>query len=385
MSHELRASTVLISPKLLADNEETTLTAKQVEYARTIHSAGNDLLSLISQILDLSKIEAGKLQIETKRLALSDVQDYVKGTFRQMAEQKKVEFNVTVAPDAPVAMITDTQRLQQILKNLLSNAFKFTERGRVDLDIRVADRSVEADLKHADQGDGLRGQHRHRHPRPAAMIFGEAAQQADSSSRMYGGTGGTHIGRRAGHLLGGEIVVDSSLGSGSTFTLYLPVNAPRASEGTGELGSGTTTPDFQLPAHVPDVQIPEQSFEDLQDRKVLLIDDDTRNLFAVTSLLERCRMRVVAASSGAEGLAALREHPDMDLVLMDIMLPGMDGYQTTREIRSQPAFFGLPIIALTAKAMPGDREKCLEAGCSDFVPKPVDTNRLIFTIKQNLS
>src|SRR6202044_2599963 len=119
-------NSLLILAKLLSDNEESTLTAKQVEYARTIHSAGNDLLSLISQILDLSKIEAGKLQIETKRLALSDVQVYVKGTFRQVAEQKKVEFNVALANDAPVTMVTDTQRLQQILKNLLSNAFKFT-------------------------------------------------------------------------------------------------------------------------------------------------------------------------------------------------------------------------------------------------------------------
>ena len=394
MSHELRTplNSLLILAKLLSDNEESTLTDKQVEYARTIHSAGNDLLSLISQILDLSKIEAGKLQIETKRLALSDVQEYVRGTFRQVAEQKKVEFNVALAPDAPIAMITDTQRLQQILKNLLSNAFKFTEKGRVDLDIRLADPTVpfmSEVLKHADRvvafavsdtGIGI--------PDDKQQMIFEAFQQADSStSRMYGGTGlGLTISRELAHILGGEIVVNSALGNGSTFTLYLPVNAPRQSEGALELSAGTaSSSEFQLPAHIPDIQIPEQSFDDLQGRKVLLIDDDTRNLFAVTSLLERCRMRVVAASSAHEGLAALREHPDMDLVLMDIMLPGMDGYQTTREIRAQPALASLPIIALTAKAMPGDREKCLEAGCSAFVPKPVDTNRLIFTIKQTLN
>ncbi len=135
MSHELRTplNSLLILAKLLSDNEESTLTVKQVEYARTIHSAGNDLLALISQILDLSKIEAGKLQIETKQVQLAEVRDYVESTFRQVAEHKKVAFNVAVGPDAPIAMVTDIQRLQQILKNLLSNAFKFTERGRVEL------------------------------------------------------------------------------------------------------------------------------------------------------------------------------------------------------------------------------------------------------------
>ncbi len=188
MSHELRTplNSLLILAKLLSDNEESTLTDKQVEYARTIHSAGNDLLSLISQILDLSKIEAGKLQIETKRLALSDVQDYVQGTFRQVAEQKKVEFNVALAPDAPVAMVTDTQRLQQILKNLLSNAFKFTEKGRVDLEIRLADPTVQFSsevLKHADRivafsvsdtGIGI--------PEEKQQLIFEAFQQADTSN-----------------------------------------------------------------------------------------------------------------------------------------------------------------------------------------------------------
>ncbi len=215
------------------------------------------------------------------------------------------------------------------------------------------------------------------------MIF-EAFQQADTStSRMYGGTGlGLTISRELAHILGGEIVVNSSLGNGSTFTLYLPVNAPRLSDAALELTAGSTSPEFQLPAHIPDIQIPEQSFEELQGKIVLLVDDDARNLFAITSLLERCKMSVITASSAQEGLAALREHPDMDLVLMDIMLPGMDGYQATRQIRSQPGQEQLPIIALTAKTMPGDREKCLEAGCNAFVPKPVDTNRLLFTMKQ---
>jgi CheY-like chemotaxis protein len=132
----------------------------------------------------------------------------------------------------------------------------------------------------------------------------------------------------------------------------------------------------------PEPPISEQSFEELRGRKVLLIDDDARNLFAVTSLLERCHMAVVPASTAPEGIAALKAHPDIDMVLMDVMLPGMDGYQATREIRATPSHAKLPILALTAKAMPGDREKCLEAGCTDFVPKPVDVNRLILAMKR---
>src|SRR4030095_11646470 len=144
MSHELRTplNSLLILAKLLADNEETNLSDKQVEYARTIHAAGNDLLSLINQILDLSKIEAGKLQIETKRIAITDLRDYVQSTFRQVAEQKGLSFDVRIRSGVPASISTDAQRLQQILKNLLSNAFKFTERGRVELTIGLPDPTV---------------------------------------------------------------------------------------------------------------------------------------------------------------------------------------------------------------------------------------------------
>jgi signal transduction histidine kinase/ActR/RegA family two-component response regulator/HAMP domain-containing protein len=385
MSHELRTplNSLLILAKLLADNEETNLSDKQVEYARTIHAAGNDLLSLINQILDLSKIEAGKLQIETKRIAVSDLRDYVQSTFRQVAEQKGLGFDVRIGAGVPANINTDAQRLQQILKNLLSNAFKFTERGRVELKIGVAEgtgvprsegmQSAGPIISFAvcDTGIGI--------PSEKQQLIFEAFQQADAStSRMYGGTGlGLTISRELARLLGGEIAVESNVGVGSTFTLYLPLAAEQQ-DGVIE-GEVVSAPLIQ-----PEPEVPAQSAVELKGKKVLLVDDDPRNLFAVTSLLERRDINVVCASTAQEGISLLSETPDIDLILMDIMLPGIDGYEATRQIRAKPEHTRMPIIALTAKAMPGDREKCLEAGCTAFVAKPVDVNRLILTMKEAL-
>jgi CheY-like chemotaxis protein len=171
--------------------------------------------------------------------------------------------------------------------------------------------------------------------------------------------------------------VESNVGVGSTFTLYLPMVAvERDGAIEGELAP--------TPLMAPEPEVPAQTAEELRGKKVLLVDDDPRNLFAVTSLLERRDIQVVCASTAQEGITLLNETPDIDLVLMDIMLPGVDGYEATRQIRAQPEHSRMPIIALTAKAMPGDREKCLEAGCTAFVAKPVDVNRLILTMKEAL-
>jgi signal transduction histidine kinase/ActR/RegA family two-component response regulator/HAMP domain-containing protein len=388
MSHELRTplNSLLILARLLADNNENNLTAKQVEYARTIDSAGNDLLALISQILDLSKIEAGKLEIETSRVALSDVSNFVHTTFAQVAAQKGLEFSVRVSRDAPATITSDVQRVQQILKNLLSNGFKFTEKGVVELRVdRVQGgmrfrsealnraRGVLA-FAVSDTGIGI--------AEDKQQVIFEAFHQADAStSRMYGGTGlGLTISRELARLLGGEISVKSEPGSGSIFTLYLPL-------GSHDLETSYQDEAGKAPhaGWVPELAASAESMVDLAGKKVLLIDDDGRNLFAVTSLLERGGICVVSASSAQEGIDALAEHPDIEVVLMDIMLPGMDGYQATHKIRSMYAYATLPIVALTAKAMPGDREKCLDAGCSDFVPKPVDGDQLIAVIKRALA
>jgi signal transduction histidine kinase/HAMP domain-containing protein/CheY-like chemotaxis protein len=661
MSHELRTplNSMLILSRLLAENEDGVLTPRQVEFAQTIHSAGNDLLSLINDILDLSKVEAGRMELDLGPVALSDICEDAERAFRPVAEQNQLEFEVELDGDLPAAIISDDQRLKQILKNLLSNAFKFTHEGGVTLSIMAAKgdqtfgveslRNTERLIAFsvADTGVGIADD-------KLGAIF-EAFQQADgTTSRKYGGTGlGLSISREIARLLGGELRVASTLGKGSRFTLYLPLSeraaelllddqgeppalVPEQSAGTDgaveyarvqtlhpfdddrlaldtddrvvlmidssvdrarsllekihrrgakgivarrptaglalarehrpgavllagdlprvesvlgqlkkhpdtrhlpvvvigdgagridalrsgaaayleepirdegleatltrlerladepgrrvaliqdedELGQDLTAmldvddrvelvqidphrtlaalhseqfdmavavvgrrrrdvigllrdiagheklKELPLIAYLPGrlpkaerarldalaksavinvVDSPERLVDrtavflhrveahlptparkmlgalrtgdaPLQGKKVLVIDDDIRNVFALTSTLEQRGMKVVFAENGREGIERLHQHPNTDLVLLDIMMPEMDGYETARAIRTMPRFEHLPIISLTAKAMKGDREKSIAAGASDYITKPVDVNQLI--------
>jgi HAMP domain-containing protein/signal transduction histidine kinase/DNA-binding response OmpR family regulator len=653
MSHELRTplNSILILGQQLLDNPGGNLTQKQVEYAKTIHSAGTDLLNLISDILDLSKIESGTVTIEAEDVAFSSLRDAVERNFRPVADSRGIGLAVKIDPRLPRHMRSDSKRLLQILKNLLSNAFKFTSEGKVTLSVGLAQNdwtSNHAALRRAaqviqfavtDTGIGI--------PPDKQKIIFEAFQQADAgTSRKYGGTGlGLAISRELAQLLGGEIKLVSTPGQGSTFTLYLPMTytgpavakteakegkhlavqvlpqggaeevsddrdnitpgdqvmliieddphygrvllnlarerglkgivANRGSTGLsmardylptmicldiflpdmlgwtvlnhlkqdastrhipvqiltveeerqhglehgafGYLTKPFTTEtlesalsriqqfaqprtrqllvvedddqerksivellshddvritaagtgadawtlmhdrafdcvvlDLRLPdmsgfdlldrvrndpslADLPiivftgkelsqeeevtlrkmaksiilkDVQSPERLLDEtalflhrvvtalppekrrlierlhetdeaLADKKVLVVDDDVRNIFALTGLLERHRMVPLVASNGREAIQVLQETPDVDIVIMDIMMPEMDGYETMRVIRQNPRHKLLPMIALTAKAMKGDREKCLQAGASDYVAKPVNTAQLL--------
>jgi len=395
MSHELRTplNSVIILANLLADNVDGNLTQGQVEWAKTILSSGRDLLALISQILDLSKIEAGKMEIEKHRVPLGEARDYAAQHFRPIADQKGIEFSTVIEPDAPPTITTDPQRFQQILKNLLSNAFKFTETGSVKLHVYVEPRTARFQSQTlrkapsalafaiADTGIGI--------PADKQRLIFEAFQQADAStSRVYGGTGlGLTISRELARLLGGEIQLESAQGKGSTFTLFLPIapddRAPiqKGQELKGYEDSHTHPSERELPA-ITHSRSHERSTADLKGAKILAVDDDVRNLFAVASLLERQGAVVLPASGAKEARDVLEKNPDIAVVLMDMMMPEIDGYQATQQLRQDPRYRALPIIALTAKAMPGDREKALAAGCNDFVPKPVERERLISVLKQ---
>ncbi|MER0483036.1 HAMP domain-containing protein [Streptomyces sp. Edi2] len=481
MSHELRTplNSLLILAKLLADNAEGNLSPKQVEFAETIHGAGSDLLQLINDILDLSKVEAGKMDVSPTRIALVQLVDYVEATFRPLTAEKGLDFSVRVSPELPATLHTDEQRLLQVLRNLLSNAVKFTDSGAVELVIRPAGSDVpvairEQLLEHGslrdpdadmiafsvtDTGIGIASS-------KMRVIF-EAFKQADgTTSRKYGGTGlGLSISREIARLLGGEIHAASEPNRGSTFTLYLPHNPgglppqgyPQLVAGgiamdaearetevgrleaeeqqSRELDSGGSlnrrrrravsgsARRFELPGRQQPSPAPSQALQasrapqapqaaeappqpvapqpaeepwigngqDLVDpafeggfhgEKVLIVDDDIRNVFALTSVLEQHGLSVLYAENGREGIEVLEQHDDIVLVLMDIMMPEMDGYATTAAIRRMPQFAGLPIIALTAKAMKGDREKSIDSGASDYVTKPVDTDHLLSVMEQ---
>jgi signal transduction histidine kinase/CheY-like chemotaxis protein/HAMP domain-containing protein len=612
MSHELRTplNSLLILARLLAQNPGRNLTGKQVEYANVIHSAGSDLLQLINDILDLSKVEAGRMDVRAERFTLATLLEDIQATFRPLTAEKGLDFEVSVEASAPSELVTDRQRLRQVLGNLVSNAVKFTEGGRVTLRVSATsadgvgagadDRSV-AVFSVTDTGIGIA-------PENLAVIFG-AFQQGDGTlSRRYGGTGlGLSIASEVSALLGGTISATSDLGHGSTFILSIPavlpdipspLSAPEAAfagpdaiggtddplglgglladrnslrgapdaidhlravttqantlaatafidpySGSGSAGAsgsaaaprggarepgppapqdrkvlvfeptsgglltllahsavsdlaqlsatvrvavatspgqGTTMlaaepfrcvvvdlgmrsahefldqvqekPDLreipvlahapggqgtdvrdrlaalrygypslellpslddlreritlhlsaaqpgQVPALVGDVAAPAiapsvtgqhvtalADHPGLHDKHVLVIDDDARNVFAISSTLELHGLRVTHASDGRRGIEALRAAPDTDLILMDVMMPGMDGYETMTAVRQMPQFGRLPIIAVTARAMPGDREKSLSAGANDYVTKPVDTDELLACMERWLS
>ncbi|MEU6224438.1 HAMP domain-containing protein [Streptomyces sp. NPDC047042] len=553
MSHELRTplNSLLILAQLLAQNPSRNLTPKQVEYAGIIHSAGSDLLQLINDILDLSKVEAGKMDVAPERVPLRKLLEYVEATFRPMTTQKSLDFTVATAPGTPADLLTDDSRLRQILRNLLSNAVKFTEHGGVALHIEPAgDREVPIGVLRGgpvvafrvkDTGIGIPQQQ-------LETIFG-AFQQADgTTSRKYGGTGlGLSITREIAHLLGGAVTVDSTPGQGSTFTLYLPVARADFEEVLDGSGMPTEQPHPTgrelTPARRPDATStahPEQrrrrllvvedrprglltlvaeravadlepdadqlgaidiitaigaqeaastlaaepchcvvlelgmsddegtrlleaiegdsalagvpvlvhtghrvdlaqeqtlrsraagrplaflsSLDELRERitlhlsaeepgdvlslvraeesqrpaaqvvegafhgrTVLVVDDDARNLFALSGMLELHGFHVLHADNGRKGIEMLLAHPDVSVVLMDVMMPEMDGYTATAEIRAMPQYADLPIIAVTAKAMPGDQEKSLASGANDYVTKPVDTDDLIGRVRRWLS
>ncbi|WP_418960693.1 HAMP domain-containing protein [Streptomyces tritici] len=394
MSHELRTplNSLLILARLLAQNPEGNLSEKQVDYAEVIHSAGSDLLQLINDILDLSKVEAGKMDIRHEPFSLRRLLEYLESTFGPVADERALEFTLSVAPDLPEELTTDEARVRQILRNLLSNALKFTDEGRVTLTVEHAvpdelpvalrgDRPVLA-FRVVDTGIGI--------PAERLEHIFEAFQQGDgTTARRYGGTGlGLSISREVAGLLGGTIRAESTPGHGSRFTFYLPGSAtgrehPQTPGGTATEADGGAEGEDSGQAPVSTAADGPPVGDAEQDRPtVLLVDDDPRNVYALTEVLEGNGLRVLTAGGGQAGLDLLDAHPEIRLVLMDVMMSGMDGYTAIRAIRRHSGRAALPVIAVTAKVMPGDRAQALDAGADDYLPKPVDGAELMSRIRR---
>jgi CheY-like chemotaxis protein len=343
-------------------------------------------------------------------IALDTLLDYVDATFRPTAAQKGLTFEIEVNPDVPTLIYSDEQRLQQILRNLLSNAVKFTAAGGVTLRVAQADPAIgfagplrdEASVLAfavTDTGIGI-AEHK------LELIFG-AFQQADgTTSRGYGGTGlGLSISRDIARLLGGEIHATSRLGHGSTFTFYLPGRQAAGTASADPMSRSAPGVPRTIPAGSATALAAAgpsngagadsdgqpgtlaagagldagscQEYDPLSGAKILIVDDDVRNVFALTSVFERYGAQVRYAENGRQGMEILDREDDIALVLMDVMMPELDGYATTAAIRRRPEFADLPIITVTAKAMKGDRAKSIASGASEYVTKPVDISHLI--------
>ncbi len=547
MSHELRTplNSILLLSRLMVENNQENLSAEQIEYAQVIQNSGQSLLSLIDEILDLSKIEAGRMQMEFQEIAVKEITNDLRSLFGQVAKVKELEFTINVSENVPAVIETDKMRILQILKNLISNALKFTAEGFVHLSIMKHEKNDSVIIFSVkDTGIGI--------PQEKQRLIFEAFQQADGSTRrQFGGTGlGLSISRELSRLLGGQIELSSEPGKGSEFRLLVPVSKPniveqqditqeilqdallneyRSNEKTKHGNAATQmlitqddTPDKmsevfhrienvlkneprkvliieENPVHAkalcyflenfnihPEIKTQvddavnvllkkdnscvildqgvnnEELFDSLEkikktpglellpiivftgksmsqmqegrlkqyvnsivlktahsyqrildevslflhlaqekksgdnnasfkklgrltevlkDKKVLIADDDVRNIFSLSKTLENYGMNIISAIDGREAIDQLKKDPTIDIILMDMMMPEMDGYESMTEIRAMPGFGKLPIIAVTAKAMAGDREKCIRSGASDYITKPIDKDQLLSLLR----
>jgi HAMP domain-containing protein/CheY-like chemotaxis protein/signal transduction histidine kinase len=387
MSHELRTplNSILILGQQLAENADRNLSARQVEFANTIHGAGTDLLNLISDILDLSKIESGTVTVECEELLFTHLRETIERNFRHEAEARKLSFTADFDARLGRAITTDSKRLLQVLKNLLSNAFKFTERGGVRLHVGVASGGWTSEhpllsqvpsvvqFSVSDTGIGI--------PLEKQKIIFEAFQQADAgTSRKYGGTGlGLAISRELAHLLGGEIRLSSTPGGGSTFTLYLPLSytGPAYNRGAsqGSQQSPPTPVSFQ-PAVLPILR-QEEIADDREtvgpDDKVLLVIEDDPHYARILLGLARDRgFKVLLARTGAEALTLSRQYR-LTAVSLDVFLPDMLGWTVLNQLKRNSATRHLPVQILTVE---DERQYGLERGAFSFLHKTATTDEL---------
>jgi signal transduction histidine kinase/CheY-like chemotaxis protein len=423
MSHELRTplNSVLILAKLLTENKNNALTEKETEYARVIHKSGSDLLMLINDVLDLSKIEAGKIELRLANENVKQIKDDMQSLFAEVANQKKIDFSIEIDPAVPEFIVTDKLRIEQIIKNLLSNAFKFTkEYGTVRFNIKPADRNTGfknqnllqcenvIEFSVSDSGIGI--------PLDQQQIIFEAFQQADGSiNRKYGGTGlGLSISRMLVSLLGGELQLVSEKDKGSTFFLFVPAetlqkelnaeNNPdeikdikvlmkeamrqnfrgnakgknikhEAQQGENYLSRREKMFNTKATSKSADNLSPKM-YELFRDKKALIIDGNMRNIYALTGLLEYHGMQVIAAVDSKDAWIKIEKHKSFDIIIMDSTMPEM-GCATILKIRSCEELKSVPVIVQTPNEKHGEKERWIQAGASNYTDKQMEGQQLI--------
>lgn len=381
MSHELRTplNSIILLSKLLTQNQNSTLDESDIKKSSVIHKAGNDLLLLINDILDLSKIESGNMELVEENIHSSHITDELNGLFGELAKDKKLSFLIN--DEFQSDFTADKTKLLQILKNLLSNSFKFTKEGSVSLSIRQENKNLIFEV--SDTGIGIAQD-------KLDYIF-EVFKQVDGSiSREYGGTGlGLSISKTFADLMGGNIDVQSQKDKGSTFRVSLPLK--KLGEKQLDIFNNSDNKETIPKLIQEDIKILKDKettnkkniFDNafLDGKNVLIVDDDSRNIFTLSSVLQDFGAETYSSLNGEEAFNLLEENSNIDIILMDIMMPIMDGIETIKKVKTDERFKHIPIIVATAKTMQKDKELFLEAGADDYLPKPIDKNALISIIK----
>jgi len=372
MSHELRTplNAIILLSKIMLESRHSSLAEGERQKVRVINNAGNDLLTLINDILDIAKVEAGKMELSPQRFPSGQVLDTLRDRFSAFAQDRNIQ--LIVSADDTAVLFTDREKLSRILVNFLSNAFKFTEQGSVWLRFALTGNAEYPCAFYVrDTGIGIS-------PEDQGIIF-DAFKQVDGSvSRRYGGTGlGLYITTQLSEMLGAEIRIDSTPGDGSEFTLLLPAQVMAADSALPDSSRPRETTPIELPAFSGSRQM--LAGVDMGGKRILIVDDDAKNVFVLAAALEEYGAEILEAMDGDMAMARLRAEK-IDLILMDVMLPGKSGYEIIRDIRADASLRPIPVVVVTARALPGDREKSLAAGADDYLAKPVDYLTLIKTV-----
>lgn len=363
MSHELRTplNAIIVLSNMLENNKFNNLDKEEIKKASIIHKSGNELLLLINDVLDLSKIEAGKMILEEEFFSSKSLIEELSNLFNAQIEEKKLSFIIEDNFNSQIC--SDKTKILQILKNFISNALKFTKTGSISLRIETLDER-KLQILVCDTGIGIKKEQ-------LESVFNAFVQADGSISREYGGTGlGLSISKKMAEFIGGEITLQSTVLKGSTFSLILPIVIQNETDGKID--------ENKISDEITRYTSSTNDSQELLGSKILVVDDDIRNIFILSEFLSSHGADVITAHNGKEAIDKLEANDNnIDIILMDIMMPVMDGYEATERIKENNKSKDIPIIALTAKAMQEDKEKALDAGCNDYVTKPIDTSLLL--------